>query len=64
MFDPVTIDLITRAPPLGDLDFEALPQRFTNAFAEIVPCRRRGFRGCELPPAAPQPVPLPGSALL
>jgi hypothetical protein len=41
MFDPVTIDLISRAPPLGDLDFEALPQRFTNAFAEIVAARVR-----------------------
>lgn len=41
MFDPVTIDLITRARPLGDLDLEALPQRFTNAFAEIVAARVR-----------------------
>ena len=39
MFDPVTIDLIGRAPPLGDLDFSELPQRFTNAFAEIVAAR-------------------------
>lgn len=35
MFDPVTIDLIRGAPPLGDLDFSELPQRFTNAFAEV-----------------------------
>ncbi|PAL22812.1 DEAD/DEAH box helicase [Sphingopyxis sp. GW247-27LB] len=41
MFDPVTINLISRAPPLGDLDFDALPQRFTNAFAEIVAARVR-----------------------
>jgi len=41
MFDPVTINLIFRAPPLGDLDFEALLQRFTNAFAEIVAARVR-----------------------
>ena len=41
MFDPVTIDLIGRAPPLGDLDFSELPQRFTNAFAEIVAARVR-----------------------
>ncbi|ATE66061.1 DEAD/DEAH box helicase [Rhizorhabdus dicambivorans] len=41
MFDPVTIDLISRAPPLGDLDFSELPQRFTNAFAEIVAARVR-----------------------
>jgi ATP-dependent RNA helicase DOB1 len=41
MFDPVTIDLISRAPPLADLDFDALPQRFTNAFAEIVAARVR-----------------------
>lgn len=41
MFDPVTIDLINRAPPLGELDFSELPQRFTNAFAEIVAARVR-----------------------
>lgn len=41
MFDPVTIDLIGRAPPLGGLDFSELPQRFTNAFAEIVAARVR-----------------------
>lgn len=41
MFDPVTIDLISRAPPLGDLDLSELPQRFTNAFAEIVAARVR-----------------------
>lgn len=41
MFDPITIDLISRAPPLGDLDFSELPQRFTNAFAEIVAARVR-----------------------
>lgn len=48
MFDPVTIDLISRAPPLGDLDLEALPQRFTNAFAEIVSARVR-LRGVANP---------------
>lgn len=41
MFDPVTIDLISHAPPLGDLDLSELPQRFTNAFAEIVAARVR-----------------------
>lgn len=41
MFDPVTIELIAGAPPLGDLDFAALPQRFTNAFAEIIAARVR-----------------------
>lgn len=41
MFDPVTIDLISRAPPLSGLDFSELPQRFTNAFAEIVAARVR-----------------------
>ncbi|WP_447753217.1 DEAD/DEAH box helicase [Sphingopyxis fribergensis] len=41
MFDPVTVELISGAPPLGGLDFEALPQRFTNAFAEIVAARVR-----------------------
>lgn len=41
MFDPVTIDLIKGAPPLGGLDFSELPQRFTNAFAEIVAARVR-----------------------
>lgn len=41
MFDPVTIDLIAAAPPLDDLDLEALPRRFTNVFAEIVAARVR-----------------------
>jgi superfamily II DNA/RNA helicase len=41
MFDPVTIKLISDAPALGDLDYAALPQRFTNAFAEIVAARVR-----------------------
>ena len=38
---PVTIELISAAPPLGDLDLGELPQRFTNAFAEIVAARVR-----------------------
>lgn len=41
MFDPVTIDLIARAPPLEALDLEELPRRFTNVFAEIVAARVR-----------------------
>lgn len=41
MFDPVTIDLISAAPPLHSLDMEELPRRFTNAFAEIVAARVR-----------------------
>lgn len=41
MFDPVTVDLIARAPPLDALDLEELPKRFTNAFAEIVAARVR-----------------------
>lgn len=41
MFDPVTINLISRAPPLRDLDLSELPQRFTKAFAEIVAARVR-----------------------
>jgi superfamily II DNA/RNA helicase len=41
MFDPITIELIGGAPPLRDLDFAALPQRFTNAFAEIIAARVR-----------------------
>ena len=41
MFDPVTIDLIARAPPLETLDLEELPRRFTNVFAEIVAARVR-----------------------
>ncbi|WP_445392784.1 DEAD/DEAH box helicase [Stenotrophomonas pavanii] len=41
MFDPVTIDLISAAPPLRSLDLEELPRRFTNAFAEIVAARVR-----------------------
>jgi hypothetical protein len=41
MFDPVTIDLISAAPPLSSLNLEELPRRFTNAFAEIVAARVR-----------------------
>lgn len=41
MFDPVTISLINSAPPLGDLDLDELPRRFTNAYAEIVAARVR-----------------------
>ncbi|MDY7524263.1 DEAD/DEAH box helicase [Sphingomonas sp. 10B4] len=41
MFDPVTVDLIGRAPPLDSLDLEELPRRFTNAYAEIVAARVR-----------------------
>lgn len=41
MFDPVTIDLISAAPPLKSLNLEELPRRFTNAFAEIVAARVR-----------------------
>lgn len=41
MFDPVTVDLIARAPPLDELDLEELPRRFTNAYAEIVAARVR-----------------------
>lgn len=41
MFDPVTIDLISAAPPLSSLDLEELPRQFTNAFAEIVAARVR-----------------------
>ena len=48
MFDPVTIDLIAAAPPLDDLDLEALPRRFTNVFAEIVAARVR-LRGVANP---------------
>ncbi|WP_405423462.1 DEAD/DEAH box helicase [Pantoea stewartii] len=41
MFDPVTIDLINSAPQLKSLGLEELPQRFTNAYAEIVAARVR-----------------------
>jgi hypothetical protein len=41
MFDPVTIDLISSAPQLDSLGLEELPQRFTNAYAEIVAARVR-----------------------
>lgn len=41
MFDPVTVNLISKAPSLGSLDMEELPRRFTNAFAEIVAARVR-----------------------
>ncbi|CAG4896861.1 DEAD/DEAH box helicase [Paraburkholderia saeva] len=41
MFDPVTINLISAAPPLSSLNLEELPRRFTNAFAEIVAARVR-----------------------
>ena len=48
MFDPVTVSLIGSAPPLGDLDLDELPLRFTNAFAEIVAARVR-LRGSAKP---------------
>ncbi len=41
MFDPLTVDLIARAPPLEALDLDELPRRFTNAYAEIVAARVR-----------------------
>lgn len=41
MFDPVTVDLIARAPPLDTLDLKKLPKQFTNAYAEIVAARVR-----------------------
>lgn len=41
MFDPVTVQLIARAPPLATLNLEELPRRFTNAYAEIVSARVR-----------------------
>ena len=41
MFDPVTVGLIARAPPLASLDLEELPKQFTNAYAEIVAARVR-----------------------
>ena len=44
MFDPFTKALITSAPQLDGLDLEELPQKLTQAFAEIVSARIR-FRG-------------------
>ncbi|WP_152047169.1 DEAD/DEAH box helicase [Aureimonas psammosilenae] len=41
MFDPETIDLIQRAPPLEGLDLTALPQILTEAFATVVAARIR-----------------------
>ena len=41
MFDPITVELIARAPPLASLDLDELPKRFTNAYAEIVAARVR-----------------------
>ncbi|WP_211257422.1 DEAD/DEAH box helicase [Muricoccus aerilatus] len=49
MFDPVTMNLIGQAPPLRALDLGELPQRFTNAYTEIVAARvrLRGYVGKE-----------------
>jgi hypothetical protein len=41
MFDPETIGLIRRAPPLEGLDLENLPQLLTDAFATVVAARIR-----------------------
>lgn len=41
MFDPETVDLIRRAPPLEGLDLAALPQVLTDAFATVVAARIR-----------------------
>jgi superfamily II DNA/RNA helicase len=41
MFDPDTVALIARAPTLEGLDLNALPQRFTDAYASIVAARIR-----------------------
>lgn len=41
MFDPITVGLISAAPPLHSLNLEELPLQFTNAFAEIVAARVR-----------------------
>ena len=41
MFDPETIDLIRRAPPLEGLDLENLPRLLTDAFATVVAARIR-----------------------
>lgn len=41
MFDPETVDLIQRAPPLEGLDLAALPQVLTDAFATVVAARIR-----------------------
>ncbi|HEX4196213.1 MAG TPA: DEAD/DEAH box helicase [Caulobacteraceae bacterium] len=41
MFDPETVDLIRRAPPLEGLDLAALPQILTDAFATVVAARIR-----------------------
>ena len=44
MFDPDTVALIRRAPVLADLDLAALPQRLTDAYANIVAARIRTRR--------------------
>lgn len=41
MFDPETVDLIRRAPPLEGLDLAALPQILTDAFTTVVAARIR-----------------------
>lgn len=41
MFDPETVELIQRAPPLEGLDLAALPQVLTDAFATVVAARIR-----------------------
>lgn len=41
MFDPETVDLIQRAPPLDGLDLADLPQILTDAFATVVAARIR-----------------------
>lgn len=41
MFDPETVELIRRAPPLEGLDLAALPQILTDAFATVVAARIR-----------------------
>ena len=39
MYDPATAALIQSTPELDDLDTKALPDRLTQAFAEIVSAR-------------------------
>ena len=41
MYDSATADLIRNAPSLGDLNRDALPDRFTEAFARIAAVRVR-----------------------
>jgi len=41
MFDPETVTLIGRAPPLDGLDLVTLPQLLTDAFATVVAARIR-----------------------